>query len=154
MLRRLFPQQFDNFYSGGSAALWLLAPIVFVNLVMSVNMMLNTQHVAVTADNIPLATYPASAAALIVKSFKSWALGHLLLTSLGALALLRYRAMVPLFYLIMIIENAGRTAMSLSNPIHTLTTFAPIGAVINLALLAALLLGFALSLLGSQRDAA
>ena len=145
-LSRIFPRTIDNTYRGHWLALVLLVPILFVYSVMSINISLNTYEIATTADNIPLDTYPAEAASHILKSFKAWALGHLLLTLLGWLALIRYRAMVPLYFLLITLESLGRNWMSMPNPIHTLSTLSPIGAVINLTLLLGLLLGFGLSL--------
>jgi hypothetical protein len=152
MLSRIFPRQIDNTYRGYRIAIWLFVPIVLVNMIMGANTMIHTRDVIQGADRIPLDSYAATPARIIVSCFKSWALGHFLIASLGLLALLRYRAMLPLMYLVFTLENGGRKALQLSNPLRVMTrTGEPmIGAMINLALLVALLVGFALSLAGRR----
>ena len=155
MLGRIFPKQIDNTYSGYWLAVWLLVPIVFVKAAMGLNSIINTRLVIESADKIPLDTYGAGAAATIIFLFKAWGLCLLLLSLLGALALVRYRAMVPLVYLLLLIENAGRKVMTLLDPVPTVSSSAEpsLGFTINLALVTALLIGFALSL-GTPRAAA
>ena len=150
MWSRIVPKQIDNNYSGYRLAIWLLVPIVIVNMIMGANTMINTRDVIQGADRIPLDSYAAAPARIIVNCFKSWALGHLLIYSLGLLALLRYRAMLPLMYLVYTLENGGRKALQHTNPLHIMTKSGEpmIGAMINLALLTALLIGFAFSLGG------
>lgn len=153
MLSRIFPKQIDNTYRGYPLAIWLFVPIVLVNLIMGANTMINTRDVIQGADRILLDSYGATAAMIIVRCFKSWALGHFLLAALGLLALVRYRAMVPLMYLVFTLENGARKALQHSNPLHITTKSGEpmIGPMINLALLAALLIGFAFSL-GGRRE--
>jgi len=148
MLSRIFPKQIDNTYRGYWLGIWLLIPIVFVKMVMGANTMINTRSVIQGADRIPLDSYGAAAAAIIVLCFKSWGLGLFLMASLGLLALVRYRAMVPLMYLVLTLENGGRRALQYGNPFHIATSSGTpsIGTMINLGLLAALLVGFVLSL--------
>src|SRR5262245_4215616 len=149
MLKRIFPRQIDNTYRGYRVALWLFVPIVFVKMVMGANTMINTRDVIQGADAIPLDSYGATAARIIIQCFKSWGLCLLLMASLGLLALIRYRAMVPLIYLLLMLENGGRKALQLANPLHAGATGKPsIGAWINLGLLTALMVGFLLSLGG------
>ena len=152
MLSRIFPRQIDNTYRGHRIAIWLFVPIVLVNMIMGANTMWHTQDVIQGADGIPLASYAAAPARIIVSCFKSWALGHFLMASLGLLAWVRYRTMLPLMYLVFTLENAGRKALQLSNPLRIMTrTGEPrIGAIINLALLVALLIGLAFSLSGRR----
>jgi hypothetical protein len=150
MLSRIFPKQIDNAYRGYRLAIWLFVPIVLVNMIMGANTMINTRDVIQGADRIPLDSYGAAAARIIVNCFKSWGLGHFLMASLGLLALVRYRTMVPLMYLVFTLENGVRKALQHSNPFHITTSSGEpmIGARINLALLTALLIGFVLSLGG------
>jgi hypothetical protein len=156
MLGQIFPKQIDNIYRGYWLAVWLLAPIVLVKAAMGLNSIINTRLVIESADKIPLDTYGAGAAATIIFLFKAWGLCLLLLSLLGALALIRYRAMVPLVYLLLLIENAGRKVMTLLDPLPTVASSAEppsLSLMINLALITALLIGFALSL-GTPRTAA
>src|SRR5262245_7643239 len=140
----------DNVHRGSRIAIWLLVPIVIVNMIMGANTMIHTRDVIQGADNIPLGTYAATPARIIVNCFKSWALGHFLMASLGLLALVRYRAMIPLMYVVYTLENLARKALQRSNPLHITTKSGEpsIGAIINLALLVTLLVGLAFSLSG------
>jgi hypothetical protein len=153
MLSRIFPKQIDNTYRGSRLAIWIFVPIVLVNMIMGANTMINTREVIQGADGIPLDSFGPAAAKIIVACFKSWGLGHLLMASLGLLALMRYRGMVPFLYLVFTLENGGRKALQLANPLRIFTSSGEpaIGAMINLALLTALLVGFALSL-GGKRE--
>ena len=147
MLGQIFPKQIDNTYRGYWLAVWLLVPIVLVKAAMGANSIINTRSVIVDADNIPLDSYGAAAAALIIFLFKAWGLSLLLLSLLGVLALIRYRAMIPLVYLLLLIENAGRKVMTLTDPLplHSTDAGPSFSFTINLVLITALLIGFALS---------
>ena len=145
MLQRIFPRQFDNQYRGYSVAIWLLGLLVLVKLLMGGNSIVNTRDVIVNADAIPLESY-GEAASTIVFMFKSWGLNLVLLSLLGALALVRYRAMIPLAYLLLLIENAGRKVFALIEPIHSASSAGPSFALLfNFGFIAALLIGFVLS---------
>lgn len=159
MLSRIFPEQFDNTYRGCWLAIWLFVPIVLVKAVMGVNVaglnpLISNREVLTTADRIPLDTFSAEAASLVVFLFASWALGLLLLSLLGIVVLLRYRAMIPLMFLLLSIEQIGRRILLLVNPIvwTVETEGISAGALINWALTAALVIGFALSLSTPQRQ--
>jgi hypothetical protein len=161
-LSRIFPKQFDNAYRGHWLAIWILVPIVLVKLIMGVNVagldpLISNIDILKTADNVPLDTFGAEAASLVVFLFASWALGLLLLSLLATVALIRYRAMIPLMYLLLSIEQIGRKGLLLINPIvkapivgavvtHGIST----GALINWGLTAALVIGFLLSLQGKS----
>ena len=64
---------------------------------------------------------------------------------LGVLALVRYRAMIPLLYILFLAEMLARRLMILAQPLAREGP-PPIGFYINLGLLAALALGLLLSL--------
>jgi hypothetical protein len=157
MLNRLFPRQIDNTYEGHVLAIWLLAPIVVLKMMMGFNVSglnpwVSSRFVLTSADAIPVDTYAPEVASVVVFMFQSWGLALLVLASLGALALLRYRAMLPLMYLALAIEQIGRKAISLVSPIIRAEAASGISfaVVINWALSAALVLGFMLSLMPSR----
>lgn len=116
-------------------------------MIMSTNIFFNTRDIIKGPDGIPLETFGAVAAAIIVQCFRSWAINHFVLTALGLLAALRYRAMVPLMYLALTADAAGRIALFLLDPLPVRHAGGPsLGLMINIVLAAALLIGFALSL--------
>lgn len=149
----LFPRRLDNEFRGRRAGLWLLVPVVLVKLAMGLNSLLNPRVVASRADGIPLDGFGGGGAEAVVAFFALWGLGQAILASIGVLAWVRYRAMIPLVYLVFLLEHLGRRAVFLVHPIAR--TGAPAGgdgfsaaAWVAYALLAATTLGFALSLMG------
>jgi hypothetical protein len=147
MLGRIFPKQIDNTYSGYWPAVWLLVPLVLVKLVMGINVMINTRDIIEGVDGIPLSTFSVEAQGHLIFSFQAWALELALLAALGLLALVRYRAMIPLVYLLLLAENGGRKAISLASGAPLIPPGGPTTAtLINLSLIAALAIGFALSI--------
>lgn len=146
MLRRIFPTQIDNAYRGYWLAVWLLVPLALFKLAMGVNVMINTRDVIEGVDGIPLSTFGVEAQKQLVFSFQAWALELFLLAALGLLALVRYRAMTPLIYLLLLIENSGRKVMSLASGSPFIAPGGPSTAtLINMSMIAVLLIGFALS---------
>jgi hypothetical protein len=153
MLNRIFPKQFDNTYRGYTLAIWLLVPLVLFKLLMGINVAglnpwIGNRFVAVNADGFPLDTFGAEAASIVMFLFASWGLALLVLSLLGVVVLIRYRAMIPLMYLLLSLEQFGRKGISLMSPIVKTVQTQDIsaGALINYGLMAALLIGLALSL--------
>lgn len=153
MLQRIFPRQIDNAYRGYWFAVWLLVPLVLLKLAMGVNVMINTRDIIEGVDGIPLSTFGAEAQKHLVFSFQAWALGLFLLAALGLLALVRYRAMIPLIYLLLLAENAGRKVISVASG-SPLVGAPSTATLINVLLIAALLIGFALSIGPAERQSA
>jgi hypothetical protein len=146
MIERLFPAEAGNRFTGHRAALWLLGLYVAVKLAMSLNSMFNTAAVAAGADGIPLDSFGPAAAREVLTLFALVGLGQLALTVVALGALLRYRAMVPLVFLLLLGEALARRAVVLSYAAER--TDAGAGALsINLGLIALLAAGLVLSLL-------
>jgi hypothetical protein len=154
MLSRLFPKLFDNTYRGHWLAIWLLVPIVLLKLVMGagaagLNPWVSNRFIATNADGFPLDTFGVEAASLVMFLFASWGLALLVLNLLGVVVLIRYRAMIPLMFLLLSIEQIGRKGISLLSPIVRAveTEGMSLGVIINWGLSALLLVGLILSLL-------
>jgi hypothetical protein len=150
---RLFPRQLDNGYRGHILALWLLVPLVLMKFLQGANVAGffgtgNSRRILEGVDRVPLGAFPAEAASHLVFLFAAWGVGVFILGLLGIVALLRYRAMIPLVYLLLLIEQVGRKALAmihLDRPFVSLT--ASPANLINWGLLLALVIGFPLSLL-------
>jgi hypothetical protein len=148
MLSRIFPKQIDNIYRGYWLAVWLLLPIVVVKMIMGFNMLLNAHELAQTADRLPLDSFGALPAAIIVMDFKTGGLERIVLATLALVALLRYRAMLPLIYLLLAFDAVGLIVLWKIDPLPVVRSSGgpSVGFMINLVLAAALLIGLALSL--------
>ena len=145
MLARLFPHQFDNRFEGHRAALWLLAVLVGLKLIVSVNSIVNTEAVARGADGFPLASYGGDGARAVLMLFALGAVANLALGLVGLAALVRYRAMVPFVLLLALVDHAGRRLVVQAYAIERADA-APAAFAINLTVLALLVAGLALSL--------
>jgi len=149
LLGRLLPGQADNGFGGRRSALWLLGLLIFLKLSMSLNSIFNTRSVAAGADGIPLDSYGAAGAREVLLLFALMALGHLMITLIALVVLVRYRALVPFVYLVLLAEHVARRAIgqSYAAPGARLTDIA---WYVNYGLLALLALGLALSLAPSR----
>jgi hypothetical protein len=144
VLNRLLPRQVDNTYHGYKLALWLFALVVLVKVAMSLNSIFNGHKVASSADGIPLDTFTPAGAQAVVSLFAAWGLGQLILCLLCIVVLARYRALVPFMFALLLLEHLSRRLIFFVMPI--VRTGTPPGLFVNLALLALMVVGLALSL--------
>lgn len=150
LLHRLFPAQPDNRYHGYRAALWLLGLYVALKLVMSINSIFNTAAVVVGADGIPLDSFGAEAARAVLMLFALMSLAQLMLALVALATLIRWRALVPLIYLLLTGEHLARRFIVQGYAVARAESV-PAGVYLNYALLALLVLGFLLSMLPRSR---
>ena len=122
MLQGLFPQQVNNDYRGHRLALWLFYPITLVTLGRSLVHVFRDDGGAQSIATIPLDSYPAEATAAVVTIFALWGLSQLLIGLLYVMVLWRYRVLLPLMYLLLLVEYLGRMAIGNWKPIVTLET--------------------------------
>ena len=143
MLSRLFPSRIDNTFAGSKIALVLLGALFLVKGVIGFNSMVFGRMVAGDADGIPVASYPAACVQAIVSLYGTWGATMFVLCAFGVLVLFRYRAMVPLVFLLLLCEQLLRR---FSDAAHPIAMNAAAGGAINLAFFALLILGLVLSL--------
>jgi hypothetical protein len=152
LLDRLFPAHVDNRFPGHRLALWLFGLFVTLRLIMGTNGTFNAHAVATGADGISFEGLAPATAETLLLMFARLSLSQLMLALLSLVVLIRYKALVPLMYLVLLTELVGRRALALvlmqatdrAGPL-------PVGAYINMGLLALLVAGLALSLLGTPR---
>ena len=149
MLSRLFPPQADNRFEGRRTALWLLGLFIALKIVMGVNSIFNTEAVAVGADGIPLDSYGPAAARQVLILFALASLGQLTLALVGLTVLVRYRALVPVMFLVFLGEQIARRLIVQGFAIVR-TDGGSAGLYINLGLMALLALGLLLSLIPAR----
>lgn len=143
MLADLFPRIADNHYPGHRLGLWLFA-LMPLKIVMGVNILLNGRSVAQSADGIPLNSFGENGSAAFLSIFAAWGLCQLVFGLACLVVLLRYRSLVPLAFLALLLEQAGRKVLQLYLPIERVGT--PPGIYINAVLLGIMVLGLLLSL--------
>lgn len=141
-MNTLFPRVADNHYPGRRPGLWMFA-FMLLKIAMGLNVMLNAPQVARSADGVPVDTFAVPAAAAFSFVFAAWGLGQFVLGLASLVVLVRYRSLVPLAFLALLIEQIGRMLLRFRWPIDRIVT-AP-GTGINVALTAIMILGFVLS---------
>ena len=151
MLNRLLPRQVDNRFDGHRAALWLLGLFIALKLVMSVNSIFNTASVAAGADGLPLDSFGPAAARAVLMLFALMSLGQLALAVIALIILIRYRALVPFIYLVLLGEQLARRLIVESHAVAR-SESSPAGWYVSFGLLALLTLGLVLSLLTRRRE--
>lgn len=144
MLDLLLPQRVDNTFHGQRLALWLLAALVLMKGGIALGTIFNGHSAATSADGIPLNTFAPAGEQAFIAIFAAWGLSQLMLNLIAVLVLVRYRALVPFMFLVLLLEHLGRRLIFLVLPIARTGT--PPGLFINLGLVAVMLVGLVVSL--------
>ena len=147
MLNRIFPERIDNHYHGHKFAFWLLFPIIFLKVAISLVAVFAPDGGAQSADGLPLDSYGAGGADAVISLFAVWGLSQLLLGLLFVLALVRYRAMIPLIYVLILVELLAKKGIFWVKPIVTTGTTSAIS--LSLVLIVLSIIGLTLSLRGA-----
>ena len=148
ILATLFPKQITNRFTGNKIALYAFFPLTLMLIFRSCMHIIASDGGAQSIATIPLDSYSDGASANVIAIFGQWGLSQLLLAELYLLVLIRYRSLIPLFFLLFVLEQYGRMAMGQFKPVVTLET-AP-GAASNLPLLLIALLMLVLNLMPSK----
>ena len=144
MFNQLLPQRIDNTYRGYKPALWLFALVVLMKGAISLASIFNGYNVASSADGIPLATFTPTAAQTVVTLFALLGVAQLMIPLMGILVLVRYRAMVPAMFTLLLLEHLSRKLILHIMPI--VRDDSPPGSIVSLLLIAMMIVGLALSL--------
>ena len=152
MFNQLLPQRFDNMYRGHKLAPWLFAVVVSVKIGQSLVVLFGGRSVVSFADGIPIDTYTTAGAQTVVSMFALLGLSRLLIGLLGILVLVRYRSMIPLMFVLLLLQDLGKSIILNFLPIARIGT--PPGPAVNLVLLALIIAGLALSLRPRKSSAA
>lgn len=128
--KNILPRTIDNHFQGAKLSQYLFYFLTAVTLWRSQHHFLAADGGAQSIATIPLDTFSSGAASTIVGVFALWGLSQLLIAFIYLLVSIRYRSLIPLMYIIMIAEYAGRLAIGMYKPVVTAGD-AP-GALINL----------------------
>ena len=148
-MEKLFPKQIDNSYRGYRIALVLLGFVLALRALQSVMVIFNGPATVTGADGIPLDLYPADAAQTVLGMFAQASWWRLLFVFLGVLVLVRYRAAVPLMFVLSIASFLGAVVISQFIPLARVGT--PIGQIVNRVMFGIMVIGLILSLIDRRR---
>jgi hypothetical protein len=84
---------------------------------ISLSSIFDTYNVVRSADGIPIDTFTPRGVEAVVSVTTLLGLSQFLLASLGVLALIRYRAMIPLMYVLLLVEYLGKKWILFVKPI-------------------------------------
>ncbi len=146
MLSRIFPAHIDNRYRGHPLGLWLFVPIALQRVALSLTHLLKADGGAQSISTIPLDTYPPSAAQNVIGLFARMGLEQLVLASLLLLVLVRYRAMIPLMYLLLVTHFLASKIVGGAKPLVLAGTSGARTPALVIAMLS--VVGLVLSLMG------
>ena len=115
-----------------------------MKLGMSLSAIFDGYNMARSADGIPIDTFTSGGAEAVVSITALLGLSHFLLASLGVLASIRYRSMIPLMYVLLLVEFFAKKWILVVHPI--VRTGTSPSTYVNLVLMTLLIVGLALSL--------
>lgn len=141
----LLPKTIDNSFSGKKIALWFFYLLTAITLWRSQHHVLAADGGAQSIATIPLDTYSTEATAAVIGIFALWGLSQLVISLIYLAACLKYKALIPLLYLLGSLEYGLRAFYIGSyKPIATIGG-AP-GAIMNVPLMIILIAMLLLSL--------
>jgi len=151
ILNLIFPEQFDNQFKGHKIALYVFYILTAVTLWRSQHHLFAPDGGAQTIATVPLDTFTHAGAQAVIGVFGLWGLSQLIIGLVYLLVALRYRAMVPLMYVLMLVEYLFRAFyFPITKPIPTAGT-AP-GAMINIPFVILTILMLLAIIIGSKRN--
>ena len=127
---RIGSEQGGFAYRGHPFGYWLFVPITLVTIGRSLVHLFAPDGGAQSIATIPLDRMTQGGAEGVIAVFAFWGLSQLLLGFVYVAVLLRYASLLPLMYLLLIVEYVGRFAIGATKPLEHLST--PPGATANL----------------------
>ena len=122
ILSRLLPSSIDNNFPGRKLALWAFYCLTALTIWRSQHHIFAADGGAQSIATIPLDNYTAGGAQSVVGVFALWGLAQLGMAIIMLLACLRYKALIPLLWLFVLLEYTGRYVILKFKPIETLGT--------------------------------
>jgi hypothetical protein len=149
MIKYLFPNSIDNDYKGNKAPLYLFYLVTAFTVVRSIIHLVSPDGGAQSIATIPLHLYSKDASDTIIHMFAEWGLSQLLFGLFYVVVLIKYKSLIPLMYLFLVIEYSSRLLLGFYKPFE-LEVYAP-GGVGNYILVPLFILMFILSLRNNRQ---
>ena len=140
----LFPSLIDNEYKGKKIPLFFFYLLIPVTIIRSLVHIFKADGGAQSIANIPLHLYSEQASDTIVHLFSEWGLSQLLFGVLYIVVLMKYKSLIPLMYLFLVLEYLTRLLLAFYKP-FVLEGYAP-GGIANYFLVPLFVVMFILSL--------
>lgn len=115
-IANLFPKHVDNHYRGHAIAKWAFILLAIITIVRSLIHMFAADGGAQSIATIALDTFTPAGADTAVTLFALWGVSQLIIGLLYVIVIWRYRALIPLMYLGMLVEYAMRLAIHFYKP--------------------------------------
>lgn len=116
---KLLPAVIDNQFHGLKIAQYAFLILTIATLVRSLIHVFAPDGGAQSIATIPLANYPADAAAAVILMFSLWGLSQLLMGIVYFVVYFKYKSLIPAMYVLMIVEYAMRIVIGQMKPIVT-----------------------------------
>ncbi|QSX78875.1 hypothetical protein [Agrilutibacter solisilvae] len=117
MLKPILPAVVDNRLPGPALAVWLFVPQVFMKLALGMTHILRADGGAQSISRMPLDTYPDGAAQNVIALMARMGLEQLLMGALFLVVLLRYRALIPLMYCVVVLQFVAHRLVAGMKPL-------------------------------------
>jgi hypothetical protein len=147
MLKRILPVTIGQSFGGHPLAIWVMIPILLIKVTMGATSMFAGQLAAQGAHKVSLDAFSPEARQLLVLALGRAGLSTVVVALFCALALVRYRAMIPVAYVLMLVEQTGRAYLMLREAAVTGKSSA---TVVNFVLLGLTVIGLLASLHGNS----
>ena len=108
MVILIFPKCIDNIYRGNKLAIWLIWPVIVMRAAQGFVLIIGGPSILKQADGIPLDTFPITASNAIFTMFLISATSRILMSLIGVIVLIRYRAAFTLFAALLTIDQILR----------------------------------------------
>jgi len=122
MFNKIFPKSIDNNYNGAKIALYAFYPMMAIILFRSCMHWFGADGGAQSIAGIPLDSYPQGAAQNIIAIFSLWGFSQFLMLLIYIPIGIRYKSLIPAFWLIQFIEWSGRWITGSVKPLELVGT--------------------------------
>lgn len=116
----IFPNKIDNEFNGSKIALYTFYVITIITLWRSQHHMLAPDGGAQSIASIPLDTFLESGANAVISIFAFWGLSQLIIGIIYMISVIKYKSLIPLFYLLIFVEYFGRWVIGIFKPLQTI----------------------------------